>query len=350
MIPTRTLILKTPCEFGIPDETNFSIVDSTIDSSTLPSKGGLLLRALYFSADPYLRSHIRSGRPSSISPGSPIRGFIAGKVEESTMSEWKKGDLFGGSLPFSTVQIVTSEIMKTTAFWKLTEYVTEEKLSLGVGVLGMPGATAFGGLIDILRPVKGETLLVTAASGAVGQLVGQLAKSKGCRVIGTAGGLEKCKILTEKFNFDAAIDHKSASTPAQLEALIRAVAPEGLNMVFENVGTTTFECAFKCLSNGGRIAVCGAIAAYNEKQDAIPLCSIDPMQMIYTNQRIEGFVCSPWLVGKRGGMEWLTVLSDGVKSGEIKITETIYDRIEKWPQAFADLFTGTNNGKVVIRV
>ena len=350
MLPSRTIVLQTPCEHGIPQSSNFSIVDSVVDPSELPSEGGLLVRALFFSADPYLRGHVRSGRPSSIAPGNPLRGFIAGRIAASTINEWKAGDLFGASLPFSTVQIVSLKALRSTAFWKLSDHLTEATLSLGVGVLGMPGATAFGGLMDVLRPVKGETLLVTAASGAVGQLVGQLAKSKGCKVIGTAGGPEKCKLLIDKFNFDAAIDHKSCSNPAQLEALIRSSAPEGLNMVFENVGTTTFETAYRCLANGGRIAVCGAIAAYNEKQDSIPLCSIDPMQMIYTSQRIEGFVCTPWLVGAKGGNEWIRVLSEGVKSGEIKVTESFYEGIERWPEAFADLFIGNNVGKVVVRV
>jgi NADPH-dependent curcumin reductase CurA len=325
MISCRTLILKEPCEYGIPESSNFSIVDSVLDPSALPSEGGLLLRAQYFSADPYLRGHVRSGRPSSISPGSPIRGFISGRVEASTIDGWKEGDLFGASLPFSTVQIVSLQTLRSTAMWKLTEFINESQLSLGLGVLGMPGATAYGGLMDVLRPIKGETILVTAASGAVGQLVGQLAKLKGCKVIGTAGGPEKCKLLMEKFKFDAAIDHKSCSSPAQLEALIRSAAPEGLHLVFENVGTSTFETAFR-------------------------LCSIDPMQMIYTAQRIEGFVCTPWLVGARGNMEWLRVFAEMVKSGEIKTTETIYDGIEKWTQAFQDLFTGVNVGKVVIRL
>jgi len=350
MISCRTLILKEPCEYGIPESSNFSIVDSVLDPSALPSEGGLLLRAQYFSADPYLRGHVRSGRPSSISPGSPIRGFISGRVEASTIDGWKEGDLFGASLPFSTVQIVSLQTLRSTAMWKLTEFINESQLSLGLGVLGMPGATAYGGLMDVLRPIKGETILVTAASGAVGQLVGQLAKLKGCKVIGTAGGPEKCKLLMEKFKFDAAIDHKSCSSPAQLEALIRSAAPEGLHLVFENVGTSTFETAFRCLTNGGRIAVCGAISAYNDKQEAVPMCSIDPMQMIYTAQRIEGFVCTPWLVGARGNMEWLRVFAEMVKSGEIKTTETIYDGIEKWTQAFQDLFTGVNVGKVVIRL
>lgn len=347
MLPSRTLTLSSYCEEGLPSASNFTIVDTVVDSTNLP-EGCLLLRALYFSADPYLRMAVRSGRPSSVQLNQPMSGFISGRVESSTIEGWTKGDLFGGALPFSTLQIVTSTSLKKTAFWKLTDVITEDELSYGIGALGMPGATAWGGLVDVLRPLKDETLLITAASGAVGQLVGQIAKARGCRVIGTAGGPVKCALLLDKFGFDVAIDHKAATTPADLEKAIREAAPKGLSMVFENVGTTTFECAFRCLGVGGRIAVCGAIAAYNEKKPI--LCTIDPSAMIYTAQRIEGFVSTPWLTGQRGGGEWLREISSGIKNGTIKIQETRFDGIEKWPEAFASLFTGANIGKVVVCV
>jgi NADPH-dependent curcumin reductase CurA len=345
-LPARTLHLAAHCDEGVPTASHFAVVDTVVDTALPPN--ALLLRALVFSADPYQRSMVRAGRPSTVAPGAPLRGFIAGRVEASTLDGWAAGDLFGGSLPLSTLQVATQATLGATAFWRLPS-IGEAKISLGVGVLGMPGATAFGGLIDVLRPAAGETLLVTAASGAVGQLVCQLAKARGVRVIGTAGGAAKCALLRDVFGADVAIDHKECATPAALEAAVRAAAgPKGLHMVFENVGTTTFEVAFKCLGNGGRIAICGGIAAYG--MPVSPTCAIDPLQMIYTAQRIEGFVCTPWLVGARGGGEWLRVLAAGVEDGSISTRETVFEGIEAWPEAFASLFTGTNTGKVVVRV
>ena len=161
--------------------------------------------------------------------------------------------------------------------WKLPSFLNEATITRGVGVLGMPGATAYGGLIDVLRPVQGETILVTAASGAVGALVGQIAKHQyGCKVIGTAGGPAKCELL-KKMGFDSAIDYKTCDGMESLQAAIRAAAGStGLNMVFENVGGAHFEAAFNCLGAGGRLAVCGAISQYNDEQ--LVKVSINQMQ------------------------------------------------------------------------
>lgn len=267
-LPTRTLVVAASCDEGLPTHEHVRVVDGTIPSS-LPARS-LFLQALYFSPDPYMRSMLKSGRPSSVAPGSPLRGFLVARVESSTMDEWKAGEVLGASLPLSTRQVVSDKMLAQTVSWRLTGLVDDARLSYGVGVLGMPGATAWGGLLEVLRPKAGETLLVTAASGAVGQLVGQLAALRGVRVIGTAGGAAKCALLKSRFKFDEAIDYKAAAAvgPHELEARIRAVAPKGLDMVFENVGKATFETAFKCLGNGGRIAVCGGIAAYNELEES----------------------------------------------------------------------------------
>lgn len=277
LLPNRTLIVSASCDEGVPTHEHVRVVDGTTPSSIPPH--ALLLRSLFFSADPYMRSMLKSGRPSSIAPGSPLRGFLVARVESSTLDEWKEGDVLGASLPLSTLQVVTDKVLAQTVVWRLTGLVDDARLSFGVGVLGMPGATAWGGLLEVLRPKAGETLLVTAASGAVGQLVGQLAALRGVRVIGTAGGSAKCALLKSRFKFDEAIDYKEAAKvgPHELEARIRAVAPKGLDMVFENVGKETFEVAFKCLGNGGRIAVCGGIAAYNEAVESG--VNINPLQM-----------------------------------------------------------------------
>jgi NADPH-dependent curcumin reductase CurA len=181
--------------------------------------------------------------------------------------------------------------------WKLKD-VGLDQISLGVGPLGVPGSTAYAGLVDVLRCQKGETIWVSAAAGAVGSLVGMIAKNVyGCKVIGTAGGPEKCKIVVEEFGFDHCVDYKLAGNDARvLEKMIRKLAPRGIDMYFESVGGIHFSAAIKLLRRGGRIAVSGAIAVYNDdvpKADEIHIAN-----MVYTMQRIEGFLCRPWLSGK----------------------------------------------------
>ena len=211
----------------------------------------------------------------------------------------------------------------------------------------MPGSTAYGGLIDILRPVRGEVIFISAASGAVGSVVGMIAKQVfGCTTIGSCGGPDKCKLIKEKFGFDYAIDYKTCSDAEELKAALKEAAPDGIDMYFENVGGIHFDAAFASLRQGGRIAVCGAISQYNLSNT--PGNNINIMNMIYSAQRIEGFVCAPWLSGKKGN--FLNDMAGWYKEGKIVEQETVTDGIENWPVAFQSLFTGANRGKVVVRV
>jgi NADPH-dependent curcumin reductase CurA len=229
----------------------------------------------------------------------------------------------------------------------LTDYITEDKISYGIGVLGMPGATAYGGLCDTLRPLQGETIFVSAAAGAVGGMVGQLAKALyNCKVIGSCGGAAKGKLITEEWGFDHAIDYKTCKNKDELVAALKAVAPEGIDMYFENVGGIHFAASMDCLKNYGRVAVCGMIDCYN---DAIPEpCNFWPMKMIYSSQRVEGFISSTWLSGKKGN--WLADMHKWLSEGKINVKETTTEGIENWPHAFISLFEGANIGKVVVKI
>jgi NADPH-dependent curcumin reductase CurA len=186
-------------------------------------------------------------------PGVPMTGFVSGKVIRSRNVGWSEGDLIGGSFPFSTVQVITTEQLEKTIVFKLTDFITEEQLSWGIGVMGMPGSTAYGGVLDVLRPQKGETIFVSAAAGVVGSLVGMLAKNLyGCKVIGSCGGPEKCAIITSEYGFDAAIDYKLCPDEESLTAKLKEAAPDGIDMYFENVGGVHFQAAKTCLRIGGR--------------------------------------------------------------------------------------------------
>ena len=276
-----------------------------------------------------------------------MNGFVVGEVVASIGNDsWSVGDTFGASLPFTTVQNLSPETLAATLIWKLSDFLAPDELTLGLGILGMPGSTAYGGLIDVLAPKEGETIFISAASGAVGSLVGMLAKRVfNCTVIGSCGGPEKCRLIKEKFGFDHAIDYKTMGSAADLQAALRAVAPDGIDMYFENVGGMHFDAAFASLRPHGRIAICGGISQYNDKP---ALNSINPMQMVYTFQRIEGFVCFPWLSGKKGN--FLRDMHTYLREGKLVAQETYFDGVETWPTAFQALFTGANVGKVVVRV
>ena len=344
-LTSKSIVLKSYVDSGHPQREHFEIVESTVQDPE--GEGTIQVQLIALSADPYLRGRIKSA-PSSFSLNAPIAGFVVGRVTVSNGNpDWTVGDLFGASLPFTTFQNITAAELKSTLIWKLTGLLSEEEITLGLGVLGMPGSTAYGGLIDVLRPQQGETIFISAASGAVGSLVGMIAKNVyNCKVIGSCGGPEKCRLIKEKFGFDHAIDYKVANDKDSLKEALLKAAPEGIDMYFENVGGYHFDAAFDSLRAHGRIAVCGGISQYNE---AIPqLNAINPMKMIYSYQRIEGFVCIPWLAGKKGN--FLHDMHSFLRSGKVTVQETIFNGIESWVEGFQSLFTGANVGKVVVRI
>jgi NADPH-dependent curcumin reductase CurA len=311
------------------------------------------------SVDPYLRGGLKNREgllgTGAVKGGTGERvmsGFVAGRVEASKSDKYQVGDLIGVSANFSTLQILSKETLAATLSWKLPDMVTEENISLGVGALGMPGSTAYGGFIDVLRPKKGQTVFVSAASGAVGSIVGQIAKNVyECTVIGSCGGAEKGEIIKSRYGFDSAIDYRAlpedkAEALASLTASLKEAAPEGIDMYFENVGGVHFEASMASLRRYGRVAVCGCISGYNEAKS--PANSINIGDLIYTFQRVEGFVCMPWLSGAQGN--FLEDMSTWIQDGRVKTEETFFDGIESWPDAFQSLFTGKKLGKVVVRL
>jgi len=340
-LPSKTIYLKAAADNSIPGPDNFEIRESKVNTADL-KEGEIVVTALVMSVDPFLRGQIKTGGSKKV--GEAMVGFVAGKVLASKHTDWKENDLIGASANFSTVQILNPS--KTIA-WNVTDYVTEDKISYAIGVLGMPGSTAYGGLLDVLRPEEGQTIFVSGAAGAVGSMVGQIAKRvKKCTVIGSCGGPEKCKLVKEKFGFDHCIDYKTVSNTQELKAELKKVAPGGIDMYFENVGGMHFEAAFESLRPHGRIAVCGGISQYNKTES--DKLKINPLQMIYSFQRIEGFVCIPWLSGKKGN--FLKDMYDWVQAGHITVEETVFEGIENWPVAFQGLFTGKNKGKAVVKL
>ena len=334
----KALILKTCLDQGVPGPEHFEICPRP-----WPTIGdGLVVRLLVVSADPYMRYRIRSDGDRA---GEPMRGLVAGKVLQSKLPGWKAGDLFGAELPFVDVQAVSPHA--AGSFRKLSGLVSEERISLGIGALGMPGSTAYGGLTDILKPRQGETIWVTGAAGAVGSMVGMMAKHVfGCTVVGSAGGPEKCRLVTEKFGFDHCVDYKACSSAKDLAVALKRVAPGGIDMFFENVGGMHFEAGMQCLRPRGRVAICGVIADYNKPRMSPNKIFIS--NMIYTEQTIQGFHCLPWLTGQKGN--FLRDMAQWLQEGKVQVQETTFAGLESFGAAFRALFEGGNLGKVVVRL
>lgn len=236
----------------------------------------VLVRLLVLSADPYQRGRMKTMEAYL----DAIEGFVAGEIVESRNAQWPKGTLFGSYLPYRTVQVVRASNLTDPdfRFWNLSPFLTRDRLSYGVGVLGMPGATAYGGLIEVLKPRAGEVLFVSSAAGALGTIVGQVAaKELGVQVIGSCGGPNKTAHI-RKLGFHHAIDYRQVDSVEALMEKIKEFSPSGVDMNFENVGGMHFEATFRLLKHRGRVAICGCISTYNEASaDALGKKSFSPL-------------------------------------------------------------------------
>lgn len=322
---------------GAPTVANFRLEQQPVPT---PKDGEILLRTLYLSLDPYMRGRM-SDAPSYAAPvevGGVMIGGTVNRVEESKHPGFKKGDLvqaFGGWQEYS--------ISNGAGVNKLDPAMPRP--SYAIGVLGMPGFTAYMGLLDIGAPKPGETVVVAAATGAVGAVVGQVAKIKGCRVIGIAGGKEKCDYAVRELGFDACIDHKDA----QLPKLLAAACPKGIDVYFENVGGAVFDAVMPLLNTFARIPVCGLIARYNATSlpsgpDRLALLMAMSLQK---RLRIQGFIISDYAA--RIG-EFHRDMTQWVRDGKVKAREDVVMGLENAPTAFLGLLEGRNFGKLVVKV
>jgi len=337
------------CDFvnsGVPQPEHFEVVESEVNPDDA-GDGDIVVEIKFMSVDPYLRAGLKRTPESGESGRRVMSGFVSGRVVASKSADWAEGDLFGASLPFQTFQIVKN--VSKQVIWKLTDLLEEKNLSHGIGVLGMTGSTAYAGVTAVLRPEEGETIYVSAASGAVGSLVGQIAKNVyGVTTIGSCGSDEKIELIKSTFGYDHGINYHKVDDKEALKKELKELAPKGLNMVFENVGGFQFDACFDSLAAGGRVAICGLIAQYNNEK--FEPTSLQLSQMIYTAQRIEGFVCFPWLTGQKGN--FLQDMSKWLKEGKVTgVEETFYEGIDNWAVAFKSLFEKNDNkGKVVVRI
>ena len=321
---------------GEPKPENFRLEEVPVPTR---GPGQLLLRTIWLSLDPYMRGRMSDG-PSYAQP-VPVGGVMeAGTVSEVIASNnpaFAKGDIV-----LSRAGWQTHAISDGKGLTKIDPKIAP--ISTAVGVLGMPGMTAYTGLLDIGKPQAGETVVVAAASGAVGSAVGQIAKIKGARAIGIAGGKDKCAYVKNELGFDDCLDHHEADLAAKL----KFACPKGIDVYFENVGGAVFEAVFPLLNAFARVPVCGLIAHYNDTQAVAPKWAPSLMRAVLTKRlTIRGFIVSDFAA--RHG-DFLRDMSEWVREGKVRHKEFITEGLENAPAAFMGLLKGANFGKQLVRV
>lgn len=319
---------------GTPTADNFRFEDFELPGL---EDGEVLLKGLYFSVDPYMRGRMNDTK--SYSPpfqlNKAIEGGVVAEVTESKSVSFKTGDKVAGMLPWRT-QIIADEKGLT----KID--TTIAPASYYLGILGMTGLTAYFGLMHIGKPKAGETVVVSGAAGAVGIVVGQIAKIEGCRVIGIAGSDEKIKLLTEEFNFDEAVNYKST---ADMKKTIAALCPNGVDIYFDNVGGEISDAVIANINFHARIPLCGQISLYNNTETAMGP-RLQPM-LLTRSVLMQGFIVSNFHPIFAEGIQYLGKF---VKEGKLKFTETILHGFDQLPEAFIALFKGENTGKMIVAI
>ncbi|PKV75789.1 NADP-dependent oxidoreductase [Pontibacter ramchanderi] len=330
---TRSILLKSRPQ-GMPTEENFEFSEEELSGL---QEGQLLLKSLYVSVDPYMRGRMSDAK-SYVAPynlNEPIAGGVVAEVVESRHDKFKAGDVVLGNLPWQTYSISDGKGLRPLD----TELAP---LSYHLGILGMPGMTAYCGLLYIGEPKEGETVVVSGAAGAVGTVVGQIAKLKGCRVVGIAGSEDKTAYLMNELGFDEAINYKTAS---DMRKALAAACPNGVDIYFDNVGGGISDAVYSLLNKFARIAVCGQIALYNAT--TVPTGPrVEPI-LLKKSALMKGFIVSDYA---SRFPEAANEMVSWLKAGKLQYEEHIVEGFDQLPQAFFGLFKGENTGKLLVKV
>ncbi len=339
MAETNLQVLLRRRPQGEPAPEDFEIREAPAPE---PAEGEVLVRARFLSLDPYMRGRMSDAKSYAkpVEIGAVMEGQTAGEVVASRAPGFSPGDAVLGGYGWQRFSAVPAA--------RLFKVDPEEApLSASLGVLGMPGLTAWVGLEDIGQPKAGETVVVSAASGAVGQVVGQIAKIRGCRVVGVAGGKAKCDFVTGELGFDACVDHRGGELDAQLDA----ACPEGIDVYWENVGGAVQAAVFPRFRDFGRMVMCGMVAQYNvapgaDASGAPPGPNLGPV--VRKRLRIQGFIVSD--TGWQRYGEFRAAMLGWMRDGRMKWREDVVDGLRAAPRAFIGLLKGENFGKLVVRV
>ncbi|HFQ5192791.1 TPA: NADP-dependent oxidoreductase [Vibrio vulnificus] len=335
--PTNRQIVLASRPVGAPTADNFALTQSDIPT---PAQGEMLLRSVYLSLDPYMRGRMSDAKSYAEPVGidEVMVGGTVCQVEASNHAEFEVGEWVLAYTGWQDYAISNGE-----GLIKLGKQPSHPSYALGV--MGMPGFTAYMGLLDIGQPKEGDTLVVAAATGAVGSMVGQIGKLKGCRVIGIAGGEEKCQFAKDTLGFDECIDHKAADFAEQLAK----VCHNGIDIYFENVGGKVFDAVMPLLNTGARIPLCGLISQYNATSlpEGPDRMSMLMAQLLIKRIKMQGFIIFDDY-GHRYG-EFAADMTQWLAQGKIHYREHLVQGLENAPDAFIGLLEGKNFGKMVVQ-
>jgi NADPH-dependent curcumin reductase len=323
---------------GEPGASNFKLVETPVPEL---QDGQVLVRNHFMSLDPYMRGRMNDAK--SYAQPQPLnavmQGGTVGEVVASRSAAFHPGDKVvapGGWQLFFVADAAQQVMMRKVD-------TTHVPLSAYLGAVGMPGVTAWVGLVTIIEPKAGETIVVSAASGAVGAVVGQLAKARGCRAVGIAGGAEKCRVVVDEFGFDACVDYRAHPDTKSLAQALKAACPQGIDGNFENVGGSVLDAVMLNMNAFSRMAMCGMIAGYNGAP--IPLAA--PQLILVNRMKVQGFIVSEHMQHWPAALKELGSL---VATGKLKYRETIAQGIEAAPEAFIGLLKGRNFGKQLVKL
>jgi NADPH-dependent curcumin reductase CurA len=331
MSETNKQILLASRPTGWVEPSNFRLVEAPLPAI---AEGQVLVRNHFLSLDPYMRGRMSEAKSYAepVRLGEVMVGGTAGEVVESKNPKFEVGDKVVGMLGWQLYGVDDGSTLRKVDDRSIP-------LSAYLGAVGMPGVTAWYGLTAICAPKAGETVVVTAAAGAVGSVVGQLAKMRGCRAVGIAGGAQKCRYVVDELGFDACVDYKAGN----LWKDIKEATPKGIDCLFENVGGEIFDTLLGRMNAFSRIALCGLIAQYNS--EPYPMKNIG--SVLINRIKMQGFIVSDHME------HWpaaLHELGQGVASGRIKYRETVAQGLENAPQAFIGMLKGANLGKQLVKL
>jgi len=337
-MPTNKQIHLVSRPEGEASAANFRLVEAPLGE---PADGQVLVRNRFLSLDPYMRGRMNDAK-SYAKPqplGEVMQGGTVGEVVASRHPGYRPGDSvvgMGGWQQYALVDASVPGVLRKVDASRIP-------LPAYLGAVGMPGVTAWYGLMKICQPKAGQTIVVSAASGAVGSAVGQLAKTRGCRAVGIAGGADKCGYVTGELGFDACVDYKAHADSKSLYQALKEATPDGVDGCFENVGGTVLDVTLARMNAFGRIALCGMISGY----DGQPIPLQQPQLILQSRLTVEGFIVSEHM---EVWPEALKELGTLVATGKLKYRETIAEGIEAAPEAFLGLLKGRNFGKQLVRL
>ena len=330
--PNRRIVLaERPVAY--PEPKHFRLEEVPIPQ---PDEGEALVETIWLSLDPYMRGRMREG-PSYATPvqiGEVMTGGVVGRVVKSRTPELAVGDIVDGSLGWQEYAVA-----RPSALRKVDPDLAP--ISTAVGVLGMPGMTAYFGFLDVCEPEVGDTVVVSAASGAVGQVVGQIGKIMGCRVVGTAGTDEKIDFIVNELGFDVGINYKTED----VDSALAAACPNGIDAYFDNVGGFVTDAVMQQMNVHARVAICGQISQYNLPEPELAPRSLG--LLIQKQAKVEGFLVFNFAHRHEHARQRM---AEWIRTGQLKYKEDVVDGLENAPEAFIGMMTGENFGKLLVRV